>query len=68
MALALDWRAMPSLMPSPVLLDPETCRLLRPDGTRGPRLAGKSFAFLEALARRRGLAWRQDTRRAHSSR
>ena len=61
MALALDWLAMPSLSLSlaPVLLDLDTCQLVRPDGTRGPRLAGKSFAFLEALARRPGAVVRR---------
>ena len=61
MAFALDWLAMPTLTPlcRPVLFDPDTCQLVRPDGTRGPRLAGKSLAFLEALARRPGVVVRR---------
>jgi DNA-binding response OmpR family regulator len=61
MALALDWtlRYMPRVEADVVLLDFETCRLLRPDGTRGPRLAGKPLAFLEALARRPGAVVRR---------
>ena len=56
MTLALD---LPFTRPvarteTPVLIDLDTCRLLRPDGREGPRLQGKPLAFLSALVTRPG--------------
>ena len=46
---------------TPVLIDLDTCRLQRPDGSEGPRLAGKPLAFLEALVKRPGAVVRYQT-------
>lgn len=58
MALALELPRLMRMEPRCMLLDMETCQLVRPDGRRGPRLGGKRLAFLEALARRPGVVVR----------
>lgn len=75
MTLALDWPvrtwSMPPLEGPPMLLDTDTCRLVRPDGTLGALLQSNEYLFLAALSRRPGVVirrhvmerelWTQDT-------